>query len=373
MSRARVAITVVFALNGAFFASLFARFPALQDRTGASDGELGLVLLGSMAGLLLSQTVTGMLVARHGSRPLVLAGGLGYAAGLVPIALSGSVLALLLTFPLIGFANGVLDVAMNVHGLSVERSISRPILATLHAAFSFGALGGAAVGGLVAAAGVGVVEHLAAVALAGSAAMVVATRFLLPSATDATPGGPAFQRPTRALAIAGLFAFCVLLSEGAINDWAAVYLRDLGTGEGAAATGLAAFSLTMGFGRLVGDRLTVRLGAVRLARGGAALATAGMAAALAIGRPAAAVAGFAVMGLGLAALFPLSLRAAAARGNAEAPAVAAVSSMGYLGLLTGPPVVGLLSEVVGLRTALALIVALCALAAVIAQAAVRSR
>ena len=369
MSRPRAAVTVVFALNGVLFASIFSRLPAIQERTGTSDGELGLALLCSMLGLLFSQVGAGALVARWGSRPLVLAGVLGYAAALIPVSLAGSFVALAASFALVGLMNGVLDVSMNVHGLAVERRLERPILASLHAAFSFGALGGAAVGGVVASAGVGVEAHLWTAAAIGAAVGVAATRFLLPRDVDAAPEGPSFARPTRALALAGLFAFCVLLSEGAVNDWAAVYLSgDLGTGQGAAAAGLAAFSLTMGIGRLAGDRLSELLGSTRLARGGALVATTGMALALTVGRPAAAVAGFAVMGLGLAALFPLALRAAATSGQVPGPAVAAVSAMGYMGLLTGPPVVGLLSDALGLRAALVLVVMLCATAAGLAGA-----
>ena len=201
---------------------------------------------------------------------MVLAGALGYAAALIPVSLATSFGALAASFAFVGLMNGVLDVSMNVHGLAVERHLERPVLSSLHAAFSFGALGGAAVGGLVAAAGVGVEAHLWTAAALGAVVAVAATRLLLPRDVDAAPEGPSFARPTRALALVGLFAFCVLLSEGAVNDWAAVYLHgELGTGQGQAAAGLAAFSLTMGIGRLAGDPLTERLGPTRLARGGA--------------------------------------------------------------------------------------------------------
>jgi MFS family permease len=362
-----VAVTVVFALNGALFASIFSRLPAIQERAGIGDGALGLALLCSMLGLLFSQVAAGALTTRVGSRPLVLVGLLGYAAGLVPVSLSRSFGALAASFALVGLCNGVLDVSMNLHGLTVERGLRRPILSSLHAAFSLGALAGAAVGGIVAAAGVGVVAHLWTAAALGAAMGIVAVRFLLPPSADAAPEGPLLARPTRALAGIGVFAFCVLLSEGAVNDWAAVYLDDdLDSGEGLAAGGLAAFSLTMGVGRLAGDRLTEALGPVRLARGGAGLAALGMASALAGTEPAMAIAGFAAMGLGLAALFPLALRAAAGRGETPGPAVAAVSAVGYCGFLAGPTSVGGLSEVAGLRTALLLVAVLCATAAALA-------
>jgi MFS family permease len=366
-AKARVAVTAVFALNGALFASIFSRLPAIQERAGIGDGALGLALLCAMLGLLVSQVGAGALVARVGSRHLVLVGLLGYAAGLVPVSLSHSFVALAASFAFTGLANGVLDVSMNVHGLTVERGLQRPILSSLHAAFSFGALGGATVGAIVAGAGVGVVPHLWTAAAVGAGMGLVAARFLLPPVADAAPEGPLLARPSRALAAIGIFAFCALLSEGAVNDWAAIYLDDdLGSGEGLAAGGLAAFSLTMGVGRLAGDRLTEALGPVRLARGGAGLAALGMATALAGDEAAMAIAGFAAMGLGLAPLFPLALRAAATRTGTPGPAVAAVSALGYCGFLAGPTSVGGLSELAGLRTALLLVAILCATAAALA-------
>jgi MFS family permease len=358
--QARIAVTAIFALNGALFASIFSRLPAIQERVDIGDGALGLALLCSMVGLLSSQIVTGPLITRRGSRPLVIIGGLGYALGLVPVALAGSWGMLAASFLFVGFLNGVLDVSMNTHGLTVEKQLGRPILSTLHAAFSFGALGGAAVGGLVAAAGVGVEAHLFTVAAAGVVAILAAGRFLLPPGADATPEGPMFAVPSRALLLVGAFAFCVLLSEGAINDWSAVYMEsELGASEGAAAAGLVAFSLTMGIGRLFGDRLNTALGPVRLARGGGALAAVGIGIALLAQEPLLAAFGFGCAGLGLSGLFPIALRAAAAKGEVAGPSVAAVSAGGYLGFLAGPPTIGGISEVAGLRVGLLLLVVLC--------------
>ena len=367
--KARIAVTAIFALNGALFASIFSRLPAIQERTEIGDGALGLALLCAMLGLLGSQLFAGPLIARRGSRPLVIVGGLGYAIGLVPIALAGSWGMLAASFLFVGFANGVLDVAMNTHGLTVEKQLGRPILSTLHAAFSFGALGGAALGGIAAGAGVEVEPHIFTVAALGMASMLLAGRFLLPPGADAAPEGPLFAVPSRALALVGAFAFCVLLTEGAINDWSAIYIEgDLDASESTAAAGLAAFSLTMGFGRLFGDRLNLALGPVRLARGGAALAAAGIGIALLAQDPPVALFGFGCAGIGLAGLFPLALRAGAAKGETAGPSVAAVSAGGYLGFLAGPPMIGGISELAGLRAGLLVLVVLCLVAAALGGA-----
>src|SRR5919108_2009958 len=129
-SRARVAVTVIFALKGVLFASFFPRLPAIQERAGIGDGALGLALLCAMLGLLLSQLGAGALVARVGSRSVVLLGALGYAAALVPISLSRSFAALAASMAFGGLSSGVLDVSMNVHGLTVERGFRRPPLSS---------------------------------------------------------------------------------------------------------------------------------------------------------------------------------------------------------------------------------------------------
>ena len=145
------------------------------------------------------------------------------------------------------------------------------------------------------------------------------TPALLPAAADAAAGGPAFARPSKALASLGAIAFCVLLAEGAIGDWSAIHLADtLSASEGTAVAGLAAFSATMAIGRLLGDRITQRLGNLAHLRGGALVAAAGIVVAATAPTVAVAVAGFALAGIGLSALFPLMVRAASERGG-DAP------------------------------------------------------
>jgi len=365
---ARAAVTGAFFLNGVLFSSFFARLPAVKEDLGLSEGELGLALLGAPVGLLVAQPLVGALVARRGSRPVTVGSALAYCAALVTLSVAWDLPSLAGALLLTGMTNGAFDVSMNLQGLTVERHAGRPLFASLHAAFSFGALTGAAAGGLLAAAGVPLVAHLTGVAGLAAAVILAGRRFLLPAGADARPDGPLFARPTRALAGFAAIAFCALLAEGSVNDWSAVHLREsLDASPGLAAAGLTVFSLTMGFGRLFGDPLAARLGAVRLARLGALAAATGLAAAVLAAGPGVAVAGYALMGAGLATLFPLALRAAASGPDqASGPALAAVSSAGYVGFLAGPPVVGLLAEGLSLRAALAVVAALCLLAAVLA-------
>jgi len=369
----RAAVTTLFFVNGAIFSSFFARLPAIKNDLGASDGQLGLALFAATVALVIAQPLAGALVHRFGARGPALAGAVGYGAGLPVAALAPSVGLLALTLFALSFSNGVLDVAINVEGVAVERRLGRRVLSSMHAAFSFGAMTGAGGGALAAAVGMEPEPHLAVVAVATLAVAFVAGRALTPDRPPAA-GGPAFARPSMALLALGAAAFCVLLAEGSVTDWSAVFLSDeAGAGEAIAAMGLAVFSLMMAIGRLGGDGLAERFGARTVVRCGGLLAATGLALALATAAPAPSILGFGLMGAGLSATFPLIVAAAArTEGLEEAPAIAAVSGLGYVGLMAGPATIGILSDATGLRSALALVVALCLLAAALAARLGRS-
>ena len=271
MSGERAAVTTLFFVNGAIFSSFFARLPAIKNDLGASDGQLGLALFAATVALVVAQPLAGALVHRFGARGPALAGAVGYGAGLPVAALAPSVGLLALTLFALSFSNGVLDVAINVEGVAVERRLGRRVLSSMHAAFSFGAMTGAGGGALAAAVGMEPEPHLAVAAVATLAVAFVAGRALTPDPPPAA-GGLAFARPSMALLALGAAAFCVLLAEGSVTDWSAVFLSDeAGAGEAIAAMGLAVFSLVMAIGRLGGDGLAERFGARTVVRcGGAA-------------------------------------------------------------------------------------------------------
>ncbi|QYJ15257.1 Inner membrane protein YbjJ [Rubrobacter xylanophilus DSM 9941] len=372
---ARLAVLAVFFLNGVLVASWFVRIPAVQERLGLGEGSLGVALLGSAVGALAAMPATGWLVSRLGSRPVVLGAGLCLCAALLLPALAPNLLALTLSLVVFGASNGALDVSMNAHGVTVEKGYGLPILSSFHAAFSLGGLAGSALGGLAAAWGVVVLHHFLAVSALALLALVPASLAMLPASSDAGSGrGPAFRWPTRALAGLGVVAFCVLLGEGAMADWSAVYLDDtLGTGPGLAAAGYAAFSVAMTAGRLAGDHLNRRFGPAAVVRSGGALAAVGLGLSLTAANPLAALAGFACAGLGFSAVFPATLSAAGHSPDMPpGSAIAAVSTAGYLGFLVGPPAIGFLAELAGLGGALYLVVALSAAIALLSGAVGRA-
>ena len=271
-----------------------------------------------------------------------------------------------------GAATGAVNVAANSAGVRIEAAGDRPVLPGLHAAFSFGGLAGAAAGGV--ASGLGsVAPHLLAVAGVGLVLIGVIAPVLLASdadrsavrATDpaaAHHGATGTTAPQRLLVVLGLIAGCTAYGEGAITDWGALHLREtLAASPAVAAAGYAAFSLAMACGRLSGGRLVRSFGATHVLVHGSALAAAGMLAAALAPVTWVALVGFALVGLGLANVFPLAIARAGALGGAKGVALA--STVGYTGLLGGPPLIGLLVGGVGLPAALATVSLLAAVAA----------
>jgi hypothetical protein len=259
-------------------------------------------------------------------------------------ALARSVIALAAALFVVGMANSTLDLVMNAQGVSVERRARGPILSSLHAAFSFGGFAGAGLGALAAALGVAPFPHLAIAALMFGIPGLIATASLLRRDVDADAHSPAlrWRRVPPRLALLG----------GA-SDWSAKLIHDDLAGSAAlGAIAYAVFSVSMGTGRLITDRLWARWGAVGLLRRSGALAGVGLAAGLAAGAAPAAIAGFAALGLGLAGVVPTVFRAAADEpGVATGPALAVVSSLGYLGFLAGPPLIGGVAQLSSLRAA----------------------
>lgn len=356
---ARLYVATIFFVNGAVFGSWVSRIPEVQNRLGISEGVLGLALLAMAVGALVAMPVTGWIVARRGSRTPTIVSVLVFCLVLPLMALAPDTMLLSLSLFLFGAFNGSTDVSMNAQAAAIEYRYARSIMSSFHALFSFGGLVGAALGGGLASLGVGVTQHFLFATVVFGVVALIASRNLLPAGEDAQASGPAFPRPNRALAALGVVALCALVSEGAMADWSAIYLRGvIDSGPGLAAAGFAVFSLAMAVGRLSGDRFIELLGPTAVLRIGGALAASGLAVVLLVDSIAIALVGFACVGAGLATLFPITLSIAArAPGIAAGAGIAAMSSTGYLGFLVGPPVIGFAAELVGLRIALVLIVA----------------
>jgi len=365
MRAQRLAVSMLFFLNGAVLASWVPHIPAVKARHGAGDAQLGVVLLAMALGAMIALPLAGWLVGRFGSRPVTRASAVAFCATLPLPVLSPSLPLVALGLAVLGACNGLLDVAMNTQAAAVERRYGRALMSSFHALFSVGGVVGAALAAAALAAGVGDVAHVLIAAVVTLAAAGAALPSLVPSDPDHERPGPVFVRPSGVLLGLGALAFLGLLAEGAMADWSAVYLHDtLAAAPAVAATGFAAFSLAMAAGRFAGDRLVDRFGAGRVVRVSSTVAALGLAAALLLRSPAAGIVGFGLVGLGSANIIPVLFGAAARVPGVEpGRGLAAVATTGYLGFLTGPPLIGVVADAVGLGPGLAVISAACALIA----------
>jgi MFS family permease len=313
--------------------------------------------------------LTGWLIQAWGN-PTVMQGAAAALCATLPLLpLAPSLPWLVLALFVFGAATGLLDVAMNVQAVAIEQRHGRPIMSGLHGTYSVGGLAGAATAGVLAGHGLPPFPHLASIAVALVGPALVAGRFLLPSAAP-EEGAPVFAIPPRALLGLGVLSFCVLLNEGSVVNWSAVYLQNwLGSTPTIAAAGYAVFSLAMAGIRFGGDALTLRLGAERMVRYGGLVTFLGLGAALVIGSIPATVVGFACVGIGMAVTFPLAMSAAGRTpGLAPGSAIGAVATAGYSGVLVGPPLIGVIADSAGLRSGLALVVVLSLITALLAPA-----
>ncbi|WP_448639467.1 MFS transporter [Geodermatophilus sp. URMC 63] len=369
-ARLRTAVAVLFGLDGFVFGSWAARVPDVSAATGAGSAALGVALLCLSLGALACMQVTGRLCTRLGTGRTAALAGTGVSACAVLPGLASGVPALCAALLVFGGLTGAVNVAANSVGVQVQARAGRPLLPLLHAAFSAGGLLGALLGGL-ASATTGVAVHLAAVALLGLAVMAWAAPVLrcadaVPDPTGAADGGgpPAGRRPTAVLVVLGGVAGATAYGEGALSDWGALHLREhLHATPLLAAAGYAGFSSAMALARLAGGPLVLALGERRLLAGGAALAAAGALTAVTTSSLPVALAGFVLVGLGLANVFPLAIARAGALGGPSG--VALSTTVGYTGLLGGPPVIGFLAEHAGLPAALGTVALAAGVAAVL--------
>ncbi|WP_406327925.1 MFS transporter [Streptomyces sp. NBC_00203] len=372
LTRLRIALTIFFALDGFIFAGWVVRIPAIKEQTGASASTLGLALLGVSAGAVITMTVTGRLCRRYGSHPVTVVCGVLLSLSVALPPLTHSALALGLVLLLFGAAYGGINVAFNSAAVDLVAALRRPIMPSFHGAFSLGGMIGAGLGGLVAGS-LSPTRHLFGLSLIGLLVTAVAGRSLLrlepPAPTDRMP--PEKRVPhrldarTRGLvAVFGLIALCTAYGEGALADWGALHLeQDLKAHPEVAAVGYSCFALAMTIGRLSGTTLLERLGRTRTVVAGGTTAGVGMLLGALAPSVWAALLGFAITGLGLANIFPVAIERAGALAGPSG--VATASTLGYGGMLLGPPAIGFMADWFSLPAALTSVAALAAVAALI--------
>jgi fucose permease len=357
MSR-RWATTAIFFANGAALGTFVAQIPWIQERFDLSKSAMGLVLVGMSLAVILAFPIAGQAIVKHGSERITRLGSVADALAVNLIVLAPDPVLVPVALFVFGASSATMDVSMNAHGVSVERDLGRPIMSSLHAGWSFGGMTGAGLAAGLAALGA---DPRIAVAIA-SVALLALVAYTTPrlghGSTAEGEEAPRFTLPSRGVLLLAVLCLLVMVTEGAMADWGGLYLRqDLGTSAAVAALAFSFLTAGMTAGRLVGDWINSRLGPVAVLRGGALLTAVPLAAMLLIGAPAGALAGLFVIGLGVANGVPLMFSAAGRQPDTPpGPGIAAVSSLGSLGFLAGPPFIGVLADAVSLPWALATLI-----------------
>lgn len=359
--RHRWAINAVFLLNGFAYGNWISRLPRFQEIYDLDNGGIGLILLAHAVGALIAMPFTGVIIARIGSRKAAIYATWSFVfwIGLIPLA--SNALLLGAVFFGMGISGGMLDVSMNAQAVLVEKVYKRPIMTSFHAVFSMGMMLGAGFGALFIRFGLDITPHLYTILVIGIILAALGTpNLIVDRLRNATAEGGGFQLPNRALLGMGLIAFCCMLGEGAMADWTTNYLEKIAMAAPAIAPlGLAAFSMAMMIARFLGDGARARWGDGRLLIAGSLLAALGLALILAILNPVVIIISCMFVGLGLSVIVPIAYSKAGNMPNIEpGVGISMVTTVGYSGFLFGPPIIGFVADVVGLRIALSLVLAL---------------
>lgn len=346
LRRAAWALRAQFFVSGALFATWGVHVPSVKAHYGLGEQSLAWAMLAAGGGAVAALLVAGHVLSRLPPRRLVPLTGVVCCAAIASLLASrhyGVLLALMLAY---GMAAALFDVAINAQATGLERLLGRALMSGLHGMFSLGGMAGAGAGSLLAAASVAAVPHLlGATAVCALLTCGSAAGLLRQHAPD---GGsePRLSLPRGPLALLGVMAGMGLLAEGAMYDWSVLYLRQEAAASAAVASlGYTSFSAAMAAARFGGDWVRERVAPVPLLQASGAISAAGMGLALLVPHPGVVLAGFALVGLGFANMVPVLFSAAAqVPGVPAAHGIAAVASVGYLGLMAGPPVIGFIAE-----------------------------
>ncbi len=368
--RAWLGGVLLFLLHGLIVSTWVARIPAIQSHLKLNNAVLGVTLLCSALGAVSTIPWTGLLVTRFGSKRVSVLSTLLFCLALVLPALATGPVTLGFALFVFGAIAAAMDVSMNAQGVEVEKQLGIPTMSRFHGMFSLGAMLGAGIGGFVAAQSIRPLAHFGASALLYLVLTIITAPLLLEVRPDDHGVDHRLtlrQIPAVLIAVSAI-GFCILLSEGAMADWTALYLKQvLRAGQGTAAAGYSVFSAAMAIFRFLGDWITMQLGVPRTVRAGSVLGACGLLWALASPTTTWAIPGFGLVGAGFSVIIPLVFGSGGRIENVSPGAgIATVTGIGYVGFIVGPPVIGFASQLSTLRYALCIVVACCVVSAILA-------
>lgn len=349
----RIATIALFVANGLGMSSWISHIPLWKEHLGLNDQMLGLALLGAGLGALATMWISGWLMSRYGSRKVAILAGIVFPISLIGPGIATNFWSLAGSLLLLGAGNGLMDIAMNSQAASYESLIKKPVMSSFHAFWSLSCWCGSLCGSLFLAAPAWTWAHLPLITVVGVSLTLFARGGLLRTGAGAG-GGSVLSFPRGILAVFGLLCLLVMMTEGAVADWAGVLLRtSYHVSEYMTVFGYNAFALFMTIGRFAGDTLARSFGRKTVIVGSAAVSAICLGIASFAPTPWVSIGAFGLAGFGIANLVPLLFSLAAKRAGAEIEqATSSVFATGYLGFLIGPPLVGFISSRTSLPIAL---------------------
>jgi MFS family permease len=355
--RSRFAVAAVFFLHGLCFSSWGSRIPAIQQKLGLSDSHLGTVLFALPVGLILSMPLSSWVVARFGSRNVLAFSIAFYGALLAILGLAATSIQLALELLLFGLASNMVNISVNTQAVAVERNYGKSIMASFHGLWSLAGFTGAAIGTVMIGLRIPPFRHFLLILVVVWIGIALSFQWLIIDGRTEGPREPVFVIPEKTLLQLGLIAFCSMTCEGAMFDWSGVYFKKVVLAEGAwVGVGYTAFMSTMAGTRFIADRFVGLYGLRRILQFSGSLAALGLSVAVIFPSLWTAAIGFLMVGAGVSAVIPLVFGAAGKSKNmSPSSAIAAVSTIGFIGFLIGPPLIGWIAGASSLRVSFAVI------------------
>ena len=358
--KSRFSISTLFFVSGFLFASWASRIPTIQSELNLNNVELGSILLCLPIGAFLALPLAGFLVSRYTSKTISVFSALAMTASLISIGLVKNVFGLAIILFSYGMFSNSLNIAMNTQAVTLEKKYGRYILSSFHGFYSIANMFGAIAGGFMISVNFNPLVHFTCISVLCISMITFSSRFLINQDLNLAGDKPIFILPDKTLLSIGLIAFCVTFAEGSIADWSGIYFeKDLKAEGNMITSGYGAFSLAMAIVRFSGDLITNRIGPVKMLTYSGLLMALGLSGALIFSDQIISLIGFLLVGAGCAVIIPVVYSAAGRiKSMKTGMALAAVSTMGFLGNLTGPALIGFLSQLFTLEYALFTVVLL---------------
>ncbi len=353
----RIAVSSFFFLAGICFASWASRIPDIQNKLQLNSAALGGVLLCLPIGLLTSLPVAGFLVAKYGSRIIVMMAAILYSCTLPMLGFAGSVTQLMITLFFFGFGGNMMNISVNTQAVATEGLYHKPIMASFHGVWSMAGFTGAAIGTAMVHFGLLPPYHFLCITGLAALILVIFSGKLIHHDGDRDDKQPIFAKPDKSILNFGFIAFFSMVCEGAMFDWSGIYFAKVVQPDHSLITvGYTAFMCTMATGRFVGDWVAFRLGMKTMLQLSGLLTAGGLLLAVIFPQFITATIGFLIVGAGVSSIIPM-IYSAAGKSKIMSPgvAIAAVSTIGYLGFLFGPPFIGFIAQATSLRISFGLI------------------